>query len=253
MSCWWRKGWSRSSVTIRTMPFVKGRQKKEGKKGGRERERGWKGYKKPRIPRLIPDAIWCDPDAIDSPKSVPRRAHECEHTHTIVDSWCIEIESSVAGGTSTTALLVCLAFKRLRDIFFIKSVFVKWLCLSIYLRAKLYTHQWFLFQIGTATSDARIIIISVLRHEIIARVETLEFILLSKFFGVFFLSLFANDSIARFCYPLNFRAFWDSVYIEMAFTIMWRESWWWCSIENDTGEYRMRLYVRGITLADKEG
>lgn len=79
------------------------------------------------------------PDAIDSPKSVPRRAHESHaRTHTVVDSLCIE--SSVADGTSATALLVCLAFKRLPDAFFLSKVFSLSDCVSVHLRVKLYTH-----------------------------------------------------------------------------------------------------------------
>lgn len=140
-------------------------------------------------------------------------------------------------------------------LFFIKSVFVEWLCLGTFTGKIVHTHQWFLFRINITISDTKKLLFlprdTKLSHEWI-----LKFILLFAVFSLS-LSLFSRtiQSHVRFCYwnPLNFRAFWDSVYIEMAFT-MWHESWRRrCSIESDTGEYRMRLYVRGITLADKEG
>lgn len=74
----------------------------ERKKKREKKEQGGGGYKS-RVSLVL--LYLMRPDAIDSPKSVPRRAHESLRPHTHDGRRpLVKLTSSVAGGTSATAL-----------------------------------------------------------------------------------------------------------------------------------------------------
>lgn len=104
------------------VPFVNAAERKKKKKKEKERreERGWKARG---IRGRASLALYLmRPDAIDSPKSVPRRAHgSCTFAHT--RSWIPRTPRAHVSrrwnvGHCTSC--ICLAFKRLPDAFFQK-------------------------------------------------------------------------------------------------------------------------------------